>query len=368
MASATAHGQALSWDGENKMPTCDLRTATNCANSMIMLSMPTSTGSTTKASLIKNLRLGHCSPRIGDKEALKDVPSASHTCYILLGIDLYMVQEGTPSICYLTYGDNSYVTYGLLLNDADNKNLIETYKGGANDLTIYGRTLYKDGAWNTLCLPFTISQEQLQADDCPLKGVSIKTLNACSFNEETGTLTLNFRDDNSIQANTPYIIKWNKPTDGDESATVVNPTFKGVSIEEPDMPGMLPYVDAGDVQFIGQFAPKKLEANNRKTLYMGSGNKLYYPTADMTIGAFRCYFKLPFLNAGDPKENSIKNFVIDFGDGTTTGIVEMENGQWTVDDGPWYDLSGREIVNGKSLNGKLPKGVYVRDGKKVIIK
>ena len=305
--------------------------------------------------------------RIGDKEALKDVPSASHTCYILLGIDLYMVQEGTPSICYLTYGDNSYVTYGLLLNDADNKNLIETYKGGANDLTIYGRTLYKDGSWNTLCLPFSLSQEQLQADDCPLKGVSIKTLNACSFNEETGTLTLNFRDDNSIQANTPYIIKWNKPTDEDESATVVNPTFKGVSIEDPIMSGILPYVDAGDVQFIGRFAPKELKANDRTILYMGSNNKLYYPTADMKIGAFRCYFKLVFHTVDDLKAGS-KSIVLDFGDGESTGIVEMGDGKLAEDNGTWYDLSGRKMANNKSVNGHFPKGIYINNGKKVIIK
>ena len=306
--------------------------------------------------------------RIGDKDALKDVTSSihtTHTHYNMLDIDLY--QEGGTPLSYLIYGDNSYVTYGLLLNDADNKNLIETYKGGANDLTIYGRTLYKDGSWNTLCLPFSLSQEQLQADDCPLKGASIKTLESCKFYEETGTLKLNFRDDNSIQANTPYIIKWNKPTDGDESATVVNPTFKGVSIEDPIMSGILPYVDAGDVQFIGRFAPKELKANDRTILYMGSNNKLYYPTADMKIGAFRCYFKLVFHTVDDLKAGS-KSIVLDFGDGESTGIVEMGDGKLAEDNGTWYDLSGRKMANNKSVRGKFPKGIYINNGKKVIIK
>lgn len=303
--------------------------------------------------------------RIGDKDALKDVTSSTqttHTRYIMLDIDLY--REGSTPLCYLTCGDNTYITYGLLFNDADNKNLIETYKGEANDLTIYGRTLYKDGTWNTLCLPFPISQEQLQADDCPLKGVTIKTLESSSFKEETGTLKLTFRNDNSIQANTPYIIKWNKPTDVNESSVVVNPTFKGVSIEEPDMPGMLPHVDAGDVQFIGRFAPYALKANDRKTLYMGPDNKLYYPTADMTIGAFRCYFKMPFLTAGDPNEEvSVKGFVLDFGDGETTSIDEELRMKDEESADAWYSLDGRRLSDKPTT-----RGVYINNGKKIVIK
>jgi len=31
-----------------------------------------------------------------------------------------------------------------------------------------------------------------------------------------------------------------------------------------------------------------------------------------------------------------------------------------------YDLSGRKITDGKSLNGKLPKGIYIKDGKKIV--
>ena len=125
---------------------------------------------------------------------------------------------------------------------------------------------------------------------------------------------------------------------------------------------MLPHVDAGDVQFIGQFSPKELEANDRKTLFLGSDNKLFYPNADMTIGAFRCYFKLPFLTAGDPK-SPVREFVIDLGDGEVTGIAELDNRQLTAGDGAWYDLNGRKMAN-----GKLPKGIYIHDGRKVIIK
>ena len=47
---------------------------------------------------------------------------------------------------------------------------------------------------------------------------------------------------------------------------------------------------------------------------------------------------------------------------------EMVNG--TSSDGKWYDLSGRRIGDGqwKMDNGQLPRGVYIRDGKKMLVK
>ena len=40
----------------------------------------------------------------------------------------------------------------------------------------------------------------------------------------------------------------------------------------------------------------------------------------------------------------------------------------TQEDAPVYDLSGRQIVNGKSQDSKLRRGIYIRNGKKVMIK
>ncbi len=35
--------------------------------------------------------------------------------------------------------------------------------------------------------------------------------------------------------------------------------------------------------------------------------------------------------------------------------------------GAVYDLSGRKVADRKSLNGKLPKGIYIKDGKKIVL-
>ena len=46
--------------------------------------------------------------------------------------------------------------------------------------------------------------------------------------------------------------------------------------------------------------------------------------------------------------------------------VEMVNGQSV--NGKWYDLSGRQIVHRQSSNRPIQKGLYIRDGKKVVLK
>ena len=66
------------------------------------------------------------------------------------------------------------------------------------------------------------------------------------------------------------------------------------------------------------------EANN-KLLYLGDGNQIYYPSAAMTINAFRAYFELQGdLVCGEPSstDNGINAFVLNF-DGETTSIDHL---------------------------------------------
>ena len=54
---------------------------------------------------------------------------------------------------------------GLALNDASaNTTTIESENGKYYNVTIDNRTLYKDGSWNTLCLPFDVSAGKISAN------------------------------------------------------------------------------------------------------------------------------------------------------------------------------------------------------------
>ena len=51
------------------------------------------------------------------------------------------------------------------------------------------------------------------------------------------------------------------------------------------------------------------------------------------------------------------------------GIKEIKDSKDLNDlNAGWFDLSGRKIVNGKWSNGKLPQGIYIRGGKKFMVK
>ena len=70
-----------------------------------------------------------------------------------------------------------------------------------------------------------------------------------------------------------------------EPINVENPMFTGVTIN-----GATPTaVTSGDgaVSFMGSYSPVGLAANDRTNLYLGSGNRLYYPSTATTIGSFR---------------------------------------------------------------------------------
>ena len=231
---------------------------------------------------------------------------------------------------------------------------------------LQGRTLYKDGSWNTLCLPFDISTESgtLSGD-----GVQAMTLNTTLSDLSNGTLTLYFDAATTIPAGTPFIIKWDKPADyvaydGQNAATcsdLVSPVFEGVTVSNTKNNATVTDV----LTFTGTYAPVSIGSEGDKTkLYLGSGNKLYYPDAAMTIGSQRAYFQLADgLTAGDAT-SLIRAFTVNFGDDETTGIISVHDSGFMVNGSDaWYTLDGRK------LDGKpTQRGIYINNGKKVAIK
>ena len=55
---------------------------------------------------------------------------------------------------------------------------------------------------------------------------------------------------------------------------------------------------------------------------------------------------------------------------STNGIEAIDNGQLTIDNSPVYNLNGQRVESSKFKvqNSKLPKGIYIQNGKKVLVK
>ena len=232
------------------------------------------------------------------------------------------------------------------------------------DVTLAGRTLYKDGKWNTLCLPFNVT-----LSGSPLNGAVARPLTAASI---SGTkLHLTFGGEvTTLVAGTPYIIKW---ASGDN---IVSPVFSGVTIDKTDRSydteTASPAVTTdARVRFLGTYKSTTFTAADNSILLLGGKNKLYYPAAGAGIGAQRAYFKIGEDGAAAPR---LTGFSIDFGDDEATGIISTTNYTNDTNSDTWFSDQQSECgvaftLDGRKLSGKpTAKGLYIVNGKKVIVK
>lgn len=260
--------------------------------------------------------------------------------------------------------------------------------GKTHNVILAGRTLYKDGAWNTLYLPFAFRASQIEYST--LSGATIKELDITrwydsegnyyeeagdgrhrtGYDASDGTLYLNFMTSSEISSVTPYIIKWES---GDN---LVNPVFPDVTISttSPSPSPILPSTD-GFVSFDGTYDSTTYMSSDNTKLLIGGKNPvtgktmLYYPKPDLSdpdnpkypsIGAFRAYFQLnKGLTFGDPNA-TVRAFSLNFDD-DPTGIITTD--YITDKAGAWYSLDGRKY-NAKPT----AKGLYIHHGKKIVIK
>ena len=239
-----------------------------------------------------------------------------------------------------------------------NTDLIAAWNGYTATVTLAGRTLFKDGSWNTICLPF-----DLPLADSPLDGdgLTAKTLTEGTLNE--GTLTLTFGQSvDMLQAGVPYIIKWDTDTD---QPTITDPVFTDVIVQNVQNP-----VVKSAVTFVGTYSTVSITASegDPTKLYLGANDQLHWPSKPMTMGSGRAYFQLADgITAGSitSQDANIRNFLIHFGDDDATAIKSLGEDEPRVDspNDSWYTLDGRK------LNGRpTTKGLYIHHGKKVHIK
>lgn len=170
-----------------------------------------------------------------------------------------------------------------------------------------------------------------------------------STSVEGTALTLNFEDATSIVAGKPYLVK--PAATADSSAN--GKEFAGVNLNAASAtPTPTTYVD-----FIPTLGKTAVDGDVKDILILNASGTLVHPSAVGNMKGFRGYFVMHDAPAG------ASAFVINFGEGETTGIqtIRMENGT-TPAEGT-YDLQGRRFQSQPTQ-----KGVYIQNGKKVVIK
>lgn len=296
----------------------------------------------------------------------------------------YIFTDLTPSTTYYARVKGgadwsnivSFTTSGaqmmILTSDGDNTEAINAAatEGGKYDVTLQGRTLRKDGDWNTLCLPFNIpiSGSVLDGDN-----VDVRTLSNAWF--VGGYLVLDFTTPGSvteIEAGVPYIVRWDG--DGTNNLTEADLVFRGVTIDNTlnDETFILDDTNEKSLTFRGTYKQIELTTADPSILFFGQDNTLYNPQIDLTdtdnpkypsLEALSAYFQLDGVITGEGSgSNVIRNIVICFGEETTTDLSNIVS-QKDEKNKCWYTIDGRRLSRKPTQ-----KGVYIVNGKKVVIK
>lgn len=253
-------------------------------------------------------------------------------------------------------------------NSEDNKPQIEQYKGRTVQKAVFeGVTFFKNHMWNTVCLPFDIIGNAIDAS--PFSGAEIWELDVTGsgdysaptgFNTETGLVTLNFKPARSIEPGKPYFFEWKTSA----ASQIDNPEFTNVTIKSSEPAEMAVTSSDNKVQFKGIYAPEMLIGGTTANLYVGTNDKVLMPTDDHQVDAFSGYFLVDLGNGlGKPGENRVKRIKLNIADEETVVKVISITVPEGLKDGVWYDLQGRKYTAKPTQHG-----IYIRDGKKILIK
>ena len=203
-----------------------------------------------------------------------------------------------------------------------------------------------DGVWNTLCLPFSMTAEQVTE----AFGDGVRMAEFTNWEVDGDNVKLTFTEGaTAIEKNVPCLIKV------EEGLTEF--TVDGVDIEpERNSKGKLvdPYVELKVGRKYGYFTGTYKVADLPVNSLFLNNDRLWFCTGSNTTKAFRGYFEI------DDVEYSAETRLSITVDSEVTGITER-NCRHYRNDGDTYDLQGRK-VNSKQ------KGVYIENGKKVVVK
>lgn len=225
-----------------------------------------------------------------------------------------------------------------------------------NGVDVLVKRTIKKGVWNSICLPFKLTGEQAAT----IFGADMQLGNLTKVNDKGGnkyelyfaSRTVTDPTKDLMVAGTPYIIKTSKDITEfpvDNVNVIASPKNRNIEVLSDPDDEESEKIKVGT--FYGTFKAGVTIPNNNIFL---SSNKLYVSAGKTTIKGFRGYFWVKdFDSSADAPEI---DFIVD---GETTSIDGLNV---IIEDGNYYNLNGMKVEN------PTKKGVYIKNGKKVVIK
>ena len=253
----------------------------------------------------------------------------------------------------------------LILDEDKTLDVKKTYTGAK---MLLHRTFTKNATndkkgWNSIILPVDMTAAQVK--EAFGDGVQMAKFDRLENNWIKFSTVDVAGDDVVLKKNTPYIIYPTKEPLGNysytidrETKTLNGPVYVANGINYDDQTSAMTHtVNGTSMTYTGSYDSKTVVSADS---YMFSKGDLVHTSKEHTVKAYRCWLK------EDAPSGKMLMFSLDGnGMGGTTGIHVIEENKQNTNTGI-YNLGGVRM-NTNNVD-KLPKGVYIINNKKVVIK
>ena len=228
------------------------------------------------------------------------------------------------------------------INNIDNINNINNIKN------IKMRRALKKDDWNTICLPYSLTSDEISS--LFGSGTKVEVFSDLEYNSETNSYTIKFSAATEITAGTPYLIKPSKDVSDniyeikDRTITCTSETYVPTGISQTANNTTLTMQGEYNKRMITPF-----DVTESENIYVISGDKIYHVNSDVEMKGFRCYFVA---------KGAFSNAKVIHSDGTSTDL-RLIDAKATGDTDAVYDLLGRK-------RDAQTKGLVIKNGIKVL--
>lgn len=266
------------------------------------------------------------------------------------------------------------------INVVENKIVFEDTKSYEDfkpieDTNVQVKRAVKADTWNTICLPFAMSADQIAevfGDDAKVADFT-KCETEWTEDDKVIGIKSTFSSVDAMEAHHPYLLK---VTNENAKTATEGFTVKGVDIVM--IPSLGAQVDLNETNagtprnpkyvydsFIGTYQPITNLGEEKPVAFLSS-NKFYYATGSSSLKGFRGYFDFQNL-VYYLEDNGLLSNLSFFVDGEEVTSIEGVTTNALPVEGV-YDLQGRKVDVGENGINSLQKGIYIVNGKKVTVK
>lgn len=248
-----------------------------------------------------------------------------------------------------TFGASSTAETTVSISQTDGY----TYEA-KNNATVTLTKPLQANVWNAICLPFSMTEQQIR--NAFGENARIAEFKKVDESGKKAVASFGMHYYQLITAGKPCLIK---PSQVNDTYTI-----KGVTI---DAEKALTIADSNNLfNFVGTYARTTMPVNSH---FLGSNDgKLYYITADKEISGLKAFFQ-PVSTSNAKLSIAFDSTDNDF-DNNTTGIeaikdyMDQDAANSSANKGI-YNINGQFMGTNPAI---LPQGIYVKNGKKFIVK